>query len=59
MAEASEGKAELEDVDEETFGLFIQFAYTGTYFVPGSGDLEETTEPANSGKLYEQPRYRT
>ena len=34
MAEASDGKAKFEDVQEDTFVRFCQFAYTGDYTTP-------------------------
>ncbi|TVY13941.1 hypothetical protein LARI1_G007588 [Lachnellula arida] len=34
MGEASEGKATFEDVEEDTFTRFCQFAYTGDYTAP-------------------------
>lgn len=36
MAEASDGRAVLKDVDEDTFIRFCQFAYTGDYVTPES-----------------------
>lgn len=34
MGEASEGKAIIKDIEEDTFILFCQFAYTGDYTTP-------------------------
>jgi hypothetical protein len=34
MGEASDGKAIFEDIEEETFLRFCQFAYTGDYTTP-------------------------
>jgi hypothetical protein len=34
MGEASEGKATFEDIEEDTFIRFCQFAYTGDYTTP-------------------------
>jgi hypothetical protein len=41
MAEASDGKANFDDVQEDTFVRFCQFAYTGNYTTP-----EFTHKPA-------------
>jgi hypothetical protein len=41
MAEASDGKAIFEDIQEDTFVRFCQFAYTGNYTTP-----EFTQKPA-------------
>ena len=46
MSEATEGCAILEDVDEDTFVLFSQFAYTGDYTV-----LKSTILPDDPAKV--------
>ena len=49
MAEASGGKAILDDVQTDTFERFCQFAYTGNYTTPASR-LVEDSPPINKRK---------
>jgi hypothetical protein len=45
MREASEGKAIIEDIEEDTFILFCQFAYTGDYTTPDFTHVPTTELP--------------
>lgn len=50
--EAREGQAELKDVDEKMFTLFVEYAYTGDYkpSFPSSQDLDSDSELVRSYK---------
>jgi hypothetical protein len=45
MGEASEGKAIIKDIEEDTFILFCQCAYTGDYTTPDFTHIPTTELP--------------
>ncbi|KAL2408143.1 hypothetical protein ABEF95_001363 [Exophiala dermatitidis] len=50
MSEAEKGCAHLEDIDEDTFNRFVEFAYTGDYSVPDPTfkPVSDNEDPSNS-----------
>lgn len=48
MGEASEGKATIKDIEEDTFMRFCQFAYTGDYTTPEFTHIPTTELPCTS-----------
>ncbi|EXJ88778.1 hypothetical protein A1O3_01842 [Capronia epimyces CBS 606.96] len=53
MVEANEQCATLEDIDEETFIRFVEFAYTGDYLVPAPKLVVSLSADDGQGQSFE------
>lgn len=55
MQEATSGTVIWEDVEEDTFGRFAQFVYTGDYDTPSHTTMEDHSQVPPLDKTEEQP----